>query len=77
MSAVNLQSFRLLMELYSFLPDWHDVGECIINDRASFRLLMELYSFLPKKKSKAITRLQLQVSVSLWSYIHSYLLFEY
>ena len=38
----------------------------------SFRLLMELYSFLPDKDENFSRKIR-EVSVSLWSYIHSYL----
>ena len=61
--------FRLLMELYSFLyaNDLMQQNKNIL----SFRLLMELYSFLyPTGENDMIYAGY--VSVSLWSYIHSY-----
>ena len=60
------------MELYSFLQ-WLSIFMIEYSFITRFRLLMELYSFLLLIYRKAINSLLVGVvSVSLWSYIHSY-----
>ena len=67
-----LTDFRLLTELYSFLlmdikTLWY------VLSISSFRLLMEYHSFLPKFCFPLVLKKKYFVSVSLRSYIHSYL----